>query len=99
MPPLAAHGLLRGPFFVVDPSYQHHASVYYPRVVCVQDMEAVHTGQYPLQAYPHTVLARFYGVLRPVFIPMALLHRQRFYARFWGIVEPRTGIPHAARER
>lgn len=42
---------------------------------------------------------RFNGVLRPVFTPVALLHRQRFYARFWGIVEPCTGISDAARER
>nr|DAU98736.1 MAG TPA: hypothetical protein [Caudoviricetes sp.] len=69
MPPLAAHGLLRGPFFVVDPSFQHHASVYYPRVVCVQDMEAVHTGQYPLQAYPHTVLARLTAFYAPFLRP------------------------------
>nr|DAL71577.1 MAG TPA: hypothetical protein [Bacteriophage sp.] len=30
---------------------------------------------------------------------MALLHRPRFYARFWGIVAAHTGISSAARKR
>ena len=62
-------------------------------------MEAAHTEQRPRRAYQRHVLARFNGDLRPVFTPLALLHRPRFYVRFWGILAPHTGISSAARER
>lgn len=99
MPPLAAHGLHRGPFFVSDPHYQRHgrATIAGPFVFKICRTPA--PTQRPRSAYQRPVLARFNGVLRPVFTPVALLHRQRFYARFWGIVAPHTGIPNAARER
>lgn len=99
MPPATAHGLNRGPFFVVDPSHRRRVSAYYPRVVCVQDMEAVHTGQHPRQAYPHTVLARLTAFYAQFLRQWHYLHRQRFYVRFCGIVAPHTGIPNAASER
>lgn len=42
---------------------------------------------------------RLYGDSSTVFSSWAPLHRARFYARFWGIVVPSSGISDAARDR
>lgn len=100
--PTAAHGLHRGPFFVSDPRYQCHRRArkrLYSRAVCVRDMEPPITGQRSTPGTPGHVLARFYGYSSPVFTPVALIHRPRYCARFWGIAAPHSSISDAARER
>lgn len=97
--PVTAHGLHRGPFFLililVTSATAAPRERLYPSAVCVRHMERPAPGQRSTPGTPRPVLARFYGDSSPVFTPVALLHRSRFYARFWGIVAPHTGIPDA----